>query len=256
MLQLYTFAVSHFSEKARWALDLTGASYRETVLLPGPHMVTIRRLAPRTSVPVLAHKVGVIQGSSQIIDYVAHHWPQTGLAPTDPDESRSPADRERWLDREIGARLRRVFYYHALADQALVTALFAQHGPRWARWFYRLGYGAIARAIRTSYAITGDGVAEDMERLPAAAAEVDALMGSRPYLSGDRFGRLDLTLAALAAPLWQPDEHPFRWPVALPGSVIALRDQLDRYRLGEHVRRIYRLHRHLHRHLHRQRPAG
>ena len=37
MLKLYTFNISHFSEKARWALDYEGILYEERVLLPGPH---------------------------------------------------------------------------------------------------------------------------------------------------------------------------------------------------------------------------
>ena len=37
MRRLYTFRISHFSEKARWALDLQGLPYEESTLLPGPH---------------------------------------------------------------------------------------------------------------------------------------------------------------------------------------------------------------------------
>ena len=43
MLRLYTFQVSHFAEKARWALDWKGVEYEERRLLPGPHLaVTLR----------------------------------------------------------------------------------------------------------------------------------------------------------------------------------------------------------------------
>ena len=48
MLKLYTFNLSHFSEKARWALDYEGISYEERMLLPGPHQLVTRRMAPRT----------------------------------------------------------------------------------------------------------------------------------------------------------------------------------------------------------------
>jgi hypothetical protein len=55
MLKLYTFNISHFSEKARWALDYEGIAYEERVLLPGPHQLVTRRIARRTHVPVLEH---------------------------------------------------------------------------------------------------------------------------------------------------------------------------------------------------------
>ena len=48
MLKLYTFNISHFSEKARWALDYEGIPYEERVLLPGPHQLVTRRVAQRT----------------------------------------------------------------------------------------------------------------------------------------------------------------------------------------------------------------
>ena len=53
-MRLYTFNISHFAEKARWALDRTGIRYQERVLLPGPHIPTMRRLRQgATSVPAL-----------------------------------------------------------------------------------------------------------------------------------------------------------------------------------------------------------
>jgi glutathione S-transferase len=36
--RLYEIAVSHYSEKARWALDLKQVEYRESFPPPGAHM--------------------------------------------------------------------------------------------------------------------------------------------------------------------------------------------------------------------------
>jgi glutathione S-transferase len=55
MLTLLTFVISHFSEKARWALDFEGLSYDERRLIPGMHFPAVRRLASKTTVPVLVH---------------------------------------------------------------------------------------------------------------------------------------------------------------------------------------------------------
>jgi len=69
--RLYVFSFSHFSEKARWACDRKRLGYQLVPLLPGLHILTTRRLAPGTSVPVLVHGPHVIQNSSEIIDYLA-----------------------------------------------------------------------------------------------------------------------------------------------------------------------------------------
>ena len=68
MLTLFTFNISHFAEKARWALDYEGIRYEERVLLPGPHQLVTRRVAPRSHVPVLVHDTGCVPGSGAIID--------------------------------------------------------------------------------------------------------------------------------------------------------------------------------------------
>src|SRR5882762_1573570 len=48
MFKLYDFRSSHYSEKARWALDFKGIPYAPRHLLPGFHMRTTRKLAPRS----------------------------------------------------------------------------------------------------------------------------------------------------------------------------------------------------------------
>ena len=62
--RLYTFTISHFAEKARWALDYKGIHYQEKRLVPGSHFPIVKRIAPRTCVPVLRDAGCVIQGSS------------------------------------------------------------------------------------------------------------------------------------------------------------------------------------------------
>jgi len=48
MIELYQFQFSHYCEKARWALDYKGISYKPRNLLPGLHVKPARKLAPET----------------------------------------------------------------------------------------------------------------------------------------------------------------------------------------------------------------
>ena len=48
----------------------------------------------------------------------------------------------------------------------------------------------------------------------AVFEKLESLLADRRYLLEDRFTRADLTLAALTAPMWDPPEHPTRWPSA------------------------------------------
>ena len=87
MFELYDFKFSHFSEKARWALDFKGVPYTPHHLLPGFHLRTTRKLAPRSSVPILKTDDAVIQGSTQIIDYLDQTFPDRSLTPPDPQDA-------------------------------------------------------------------------------------------------------------------------------------------------------------------------
>ena len=204
MTRLFTFTISHFAEKARWSLDYKGIPYQEKRLVPGSHIPIVKRIAPSTFVPVLQDAGRIIQGSSAIIDYVDEHTPEPPLTPVDPSERQRTLELERWLDREFGERVRRIFYFHALNHRDLAIFLFNQGGPWWGRLFCRVGFRMIANRIRQMYEITAENLALDMDRVTDAYERLDTLLENRRYLVGDRFSRADLTLAALATPMWRP----------------------------------------------------
>jgi glutathione S-transferase len=53
MIKLHQFQCSHFCEKARWALEYKQVPYQPVNLLPGFHLKPMRKLAPKSCVPVL-----------------------------------------------------------------------------------------------------------------------------------------------------------------------------------------------------------
>jgi glutathione S-transferase len=199
-------------------------------------------MAPDTSVPVLSDGERIIQGSSAIIDYADRHWPGPALTPQDQAERDAALAREAWLDRELGQALRCVFYFHALKHRRFVLYLLEQGGPWWGRLLARLGYRLLAGSIRDMYAITADNAARDEMRIHAVFERVDSLLTERSHLEGTRFSRADLTLAALAAPMWRPEEHPTHWPPAelYPPEILALGARFESTRTHDHVMRLYR----------------
>jgi glutathione S-transferase len=110
MLTLYTFNISHFSEKARWTLDYEGIPYKEKVLLPGPHQLVTRRIARRTQVPVLEHDGQYVQGSSAIIDYIADRLGGTKLTAIDWTERTKALELEKTIDEVFDRGVQQWFY--------------------------------------------------------------------------------------------------------------------------------------------------
>ena len=245
MLQLYGFTVSHYAEKARWALDYKRIEHEWIPLLPGPHAFVVRRIAPLTTVPVLRDGDTVVQGSGEILDYVESHYPERSLTPASEDDRRTALGLERRFDRDVGETTRRIFYSHALPNRRLTLWLFKQGGPWWASAFYALSYPVVARVISRMYETTPENVKTDEDRLARLFAEMEERLQGHRYLVGDRFSRADLTLAALLGAMWLPPERPVEPPpddLYPPGLQEWKRRHADAP-LVEYVFRIYRDHR-------------
>src|SRR5258708_38088672 len=75
MLRLVTIPISHYCEKARWALERAGLPYREEPHGQGLHRLYARRAGGGSTVPVLATPEGAIGGSAEIIPRVDRRWP-------------------------------------------------------------------------------------------------------------------------------------------------------------------------------------
>ena len=224
-------------------LDFEGIAYRERVLGPGTHLLVTRRLAPRSEVPVLVHDDRVVQGSGAILDCVADRLGGRRLTPADPARRAAARDLEQRVDRALGRGVQRVLYAELLADRATLIRLWAERGPPWARTFLRVAHPLVALGARRRYR-TDDpaAVADAAAGIVAQFDALDELLARQPYLGGDAPDRVDLTLAALLAPLSRPPEHFVPWPPlpsGLDGFVARLRDRPS----WRHGLRMYRWHR-------------
>jgi glutathione S-transferase len=242
MLRLTTFAISHFSEKVRWALDFEGALYDERRLLPGPHLFVTKRLASASSVPILEHGRRVVQGSSAILDYMSAELGFSTLSPPDATAAARCAELEALADVGLGQVIQRVAYDALLPDRNTVIALWTQGGPVWGRAFYALAYRRVAAAVKRMYDINPDSVARAKDRFRKTMEVLDGALGNQPYFMGDRPGRLDIAVAALLAPLSRPAEHLVRWP-ELPETVATFTKEFAASRTWRHALAMYRLHR-------------
>lgn len=242
MLELFTFTVSHFCEKSRWDLDRAGLSYRERVLIPGPHMLTTRRLSKRTTVPLLVHDGHKVQGSVPIHDYIDATVAPGALSRETRDDD-AARERELQLDEAIGESARCIAY-SSDASSASVTELWSHAGPVWSRAFYRVAFPAVMAVVNKRYGSNQPGkVAQSREQLDRGCDTLDAELRERAYLGGDAPGRLDFAVAALLAPIDFPPEHPAPW-ATVPRPVRELAARYAGRPVLMHVAKMYRLHRH------------
>ncbi|HWX75324.1 MAG TPA: glutathione S-transferase N-terminal domain-containing protein [Solirubrobacteraceae bacterium] len=210
LLRLVTIPISHYCEKARWALDRRGLSYREEFHVQGIHRVAARRAGAGPTVPVLVTPEGVIGESELILRWVD--------ARTEPSERLfGGAAQElalcRRFDAELGPRGRRLMYVHMLAQRELALEYNNQGVARWEDRLVRWGWSSISSFLRRELEITPGIEREDEALVFAELDHVAALLADgREYLCGERFGAADLTFAALSASLLLPPEYGVRLP--------------------------------------------
>ena len=220
---LYIFNISHYCEKARWALEYFGIQHEARHVMPGVHRVIAKKLgAKRKSVPFLQTDDGVIAGSPAIIDWCELHNPgkRPSLPGADPAAVRAT---EKRLDDVMGVHVRR-FYY----SDALLTA------PAAVRPIFSNGLPIL-------------GIEQGLQSRAVIEAELDWLDGlladGRPYLHGDQWTRADLTAAALLGPLAAPKEHPMTAKAFFPAGVRQAMKDWEKRPTLQFVSRMYATHR-------------
>jgi glutathione S-transferase len=248
MLRLVTIPISHYCEKARWALERASLPYREERHVQGIHRIAARRAGGRSTVPVLVTPEGAIGESHEILTWVDSRTPaERRLIPAEPGERAEVGRLCRRLDHELGPRGRRLMYVNMLAAPELAIAFNNQGVPRWEDRAVRHGWPVMTMIIRRAL-----GIRPGIEREDEAAVwhELDFIGGlladGRPYLCGERFGAADLTFAALCAPLVVPPVYgvPLPQPELMPASMATLVQRFRAHPAGAYALRLFAEHRH------------
>jgi glutathione S-transferase len=209
---LWHIGVSHFSEKARWALDHKRVPHkRRAVSIPGLHIPASMLLTGGSShtFPVLEIDGRAIGDSSEIIAALEEHYPERPLYPADPEQRRRALELEDFFDEELGPHIRLLAFHELSKDPERFEALIARTTPGPVA---RLGSGAVTYARTYTglrFGVRDERAAElARAKILAALDRLEAELGSNEYLVGDSFGVADLAAAALFFPLVLPPEGP------------------------------------------------
>ena len=227
---LITMPHSHYSEKARWALDRVALPYREE-----PHVPLLHRLATTRngggSVPVLVH------GPSRFVDStgIVVHADAVGggdlLYPRDATLRREVEALEERFDEELGPHTRRWAYAQLLPEPNLLRPVMSRGVPWFEASLLPVMMPWVLSLIRSRLRITPESAYRSIERVWGIFREVGERLGDgRRFLVGERFTAADLTFAALAAPVLFPADCRAAYPkldivpAAMREEALRLRD--------------------------------
>jgi glutathione S-transferase len=242
---LVTFPLSHFCEKARWALDHARLSYTELGYAPGIHKIAVRAHRS-TTVPLLVGEQTLRQ-STDILRFADHACPrERRLYPTERAARQEIDQLIARLDVTLGRQARLWLYSWALADPQRLYDWASRGLSQRQSLLLRMLSPRIAILIAKSLQITDRTRDEVRERVDEELCMLSAtLADGRRYLGGDSFGAADLTFAALAGPLVCPPGYGGA-RLTLPPLPAEVAPQILAWRAtpaGQLALRLYREHR-------------
>lgn len=228
--RLYVLPPSHYCERARWALDHAGIPYVEEKWAVGLHAMKARRIAAGTTLPILRTADRVVQGSDMILDW-------TGV-------SGEASTIEQRLQNRIAVLVRRFIYAGTLTDRpAEVRRLLLDGVPAWEGRLASLMWPALRRLMIAGMNARPALLDELEQELSSELDWFDQQVAGGRYLSGDRFGRADITAASLLSPLARPIACPLYRDFVLPDRLEATLDRWSARPGLQWVAHIYETHR-------------
>jgi glutathione S-transferase len=246
---LWQLEISHYSEKARWALAHKGVAHRRRSPLPGMHMAVALWLTRGKGkiFPVLELDGRTIGDSTAVIAALEDRYPNPPLYPADPEQRRRALELEDFFDEELGPHTRLLPFYELINEPEMFAevASAAVPGPLgkakgfiglYARTYTSLRFGANSDAA----------AATAREKIVAAMDRLDAELAANggEYLVGERFGIADLTAASLFYPLVGPEGGPLPPETPTPPALERFRDDLSDRPGYLWVEEMFRRHRH------------
>ncbi|MGH2905797.1 MAG: glutathione S-transferase family protein [Solirubrobacterales bacterium] len=196
-MKLITIPFSHFCEKGRWALDLTGIPYDEVRIAPVIQRLVVMPLGSLT-VPVLIDGRHVTSESNEILRLCDQRFPaDEKLFPADPDLRAEVEQLVERFDTVTAPNVRLWFYAWATADPEKLRE-YGQHGlPPGQRRIMKAALPVISKMLSAHFEIES-GTHERAAEIVTGELEFvgDLLADGRPYLVGDHFTAADLAFCA------------------------------------------------------------
>lgn len=246
---LWQLEISHYCEKARWALAYKEVPHRRRSPLPGTHIAIALALTRggESTFPMLRLEGRTIGDSTAIVAALERRYPDPPLYPADPEQRRRALGLEEFFDEELGPYAR-LLPFHELVKEPEMFAEVASEAVPGPLGRAKRFIGLYARTYASlRFGVRDEAAAETARgKIVAAMDRLDAELAANggEYLVGDGFSVADLTAAAIFYPVVGPEGGPLPPEMPTPPAFERFREGL-RGRPGfAWVEEMFRRHRH------------
>jgi glutathione S-transferase len=240
---LWHIPLSHYSEKARWALDYKRIAHQRQVLGPD-YLIRAWRATGRGTLPILFLDGQAIGDSTHIIAALEERYPEPALYPADAASRQRALALEDYFDEQLGPALRASIVTPLFRrDPDVALRVLTTGMPDKAYQTLRPLRRIFPAYYRFRHKISDAKLHADRATVGAALDRIEQERQGRAYLLGDAFTVADLTAAALLGVLLQPPEIQYPLRVELPPYLQDYRALVLRHPAMLWAADIYRLHR-------------
>jgi glutathione S-transferase len=236
--------MSHYSEKARWALDHKGIAHRRRSAPGGAHLLVAlaKTRGGQITFPVLELDGTAVGGSAAIVAALDERYPERRLLPADPAQRERVLALQAYFDDVVAPASRHVAWSQIAGDRELLEEIAPALTPT-VPVPPAVNAALIDRFVRLRYGAGPDADQDQAQATIVAALDrIEAERAGSPYLIGDAFTAADLAAAALLYPVVLPGEGPQVVP-RFPRGIQPFIDNIASHPAYAWVRETYRRHR-------------
>lgn len=192
--RLVTFPISHFCERARWALQIANVDFSEVEVAPLFH----RHLAGG-SVPALILPNGTrVKGSLNIVNWASEQSTTERFVMSQIMEEKL---------QNFGAPVRRLIYFYVLSHKPLALHLLCPNTvPQYQRFVVKQMYPVLVYMMRKAMKINEEGSMRARKHISEMFLWAEQRLKDHPYLLGNVFSSVDIAFCSLASPLVLPPQ--------------------------------------------------
>jgi glutathione S-transferase len=245
---LWQIDISHYAEKARWALDYKEVAHIRRSPLPGTHIPIALFLTrgAQPTIPVLQMDGRAIGDSTAIIAALDAKYLDRPLYPSTPHERERALDLEDWFDENLGPHTRLLPFYELIQEPELFGVVAAENvpGPLGKIKPVVGAYGRVYTSLRWG-ANKGEDAERAREAIVAAFDKLEAELakGDGEFLVGSSLSVADVTAASLFYPIVVPPEGPLSPDLPRPAALETFRQGLSNRPGWRWVQETFRRHR-------------
>ena len=213
-------------------------------LIPGLHILLLKRIAGTRTVPVLVDGPTTITDSTAIALHLDRAYPGPRLVPEGEAERARALELDEFFNRKAGESVRRWMYGELLNEGPgnAAAAMFAAY-PAPVRVVGKLLAPRIEKELRRMYRINAESVEQGRKDVLEAAQRLEDETGGDPgrYLVGSSMTLADITAASTLAALVAPPDSPYASePGSISRAVTELRRAMRERPAGRWVMERYR----------------